>query len=132
MAVLFLDPRSRVVGMAHIALPESKIDTAKSVVMPAYFVDTGIPHLVDLMKKLGAGPPTEYIVKLVGGANVINANDYFQIGKRNITAIKKELWKLDMSIKSEDLEGNQSRTVSVEVKTGKVWISAPNGEKWKI
>ncbi len=90
VSVIFLDPKTRTVGMAHVALPESSINKAKATEKPGYFADTAIPALLQLMTKYGCDKRGKgMVVKLCGGANVMDTNDTFQIGKRNALAIKR-------------------------------------------
>jgi chemotaxis protein CheD len=133
VAVILLDPATRTVGMVHVALPESKINPAKVKERPGYFADTGIPKLLQEMVKLGCQPRGKgLIVKLAGGAAIMDHNDTFNIGKRNLLAIKKILWSYSMGPRSEDVGGTFSRTVSVSVKTGEVILSSPGRPNWKI
>ena len=133
VSVVLLDPKTRTVGMVHVALPESTINKAKSLEKPGYFVDTGIPALLAAMAKFGCNPKGKgLVVKLCGGANVMDTNDTFQIGKRNALAIKKILWKYGMGAVAEDLGGNFSRTVSVSVDTGEIILSSPGRPNWKL
>ena len=53
VSVVLLDPKTRTVGMVHVALPESVINKAKSIEKPGYFADTGIPALLSEMAKFG-------------------------------------------------------------------------------
>ena len=55
----------------------------------------------------------------------------FDIGKRNVLAIKKYLWKQQLGIIAEDVGGNISRSVSVCVATGEVVVSS-NGREWNL
>jgi len=133
VSVVLLDPKTRTVGMVHVALPESSINKAKSTEKPGYFADTGIPALLAAMEKFGCNPKGKgMVVKLCGGANVMDTNDTFQIGKRNALAIKKILWKYGMGAVAEDLGGNFSRTVSVSVDTGEIVLSSPGRPNWKL
>ena len=132
VAVVILDPKTHAVGMVHIALPESKIDPVKAKQLPGYFADTAIPHLFQLMKKFDSIPHSGLIIKLIGGANVLQQQDHFQIGKRNVTAIKKILWDMNLPITAEDVGQNHSRTVTVELKTGKVSVSSSDGREWRV
>jgi len=133
VAVLLLDPGTRTVGMAHIALPESKINNGKAQETPGYFADTGVPALLSEMKHLGCnGNGRGMIVKLVGGARIMDPNNTFNIGKRNVLAIKKVLWSLKMGAVAEDVGGNISRTVAVHVDTGRVVISSSGRNDWSI
>lgn len=133
VAIIFLDPNTHTVSLAHIALPDSGIDKKRAEDMPAYFADTGIPALLKRMADLGSIPKgAGFIVKLVGGANVMDHQGQFNIGKRNLLAIKKFLWQLRMGAIVEDTGGSISRTVEVDVDTGTVRISTSNGDTWEI
>ena len=131
VAVIFLDPKTRTIGMAHIALPESRVDLDKANALPTYFADTGIPYLLEKMKEYGSKPDSDYIIKIVGGAKVVVGSDHFAIGQRNVTEIKRVLWQLNLSIKAEDVGKEHSRTVTVSLKTGKVYVSS-HGRKWSV
>jgi chemotaxis protein CheD len=133
VSVVVLDPKTRTIGMVHVALPESKINQAKAKERPGYFADTGIPKLLNEMAKFGCHPKGKgLIIKLAGGAAIMDHNDTFNIGKRNLLAIKKILWGYGMGPRSEDVGGTFSRTVSVSVKTGEVILSSPGRPNWKI
>ncbi len=133
VAIVMLDPRTRTVGMVHCALPEARINPVKAQERPGYFADTGIPALVREMAKFGCDPSGRgFIVKLAGGARVMDPNDTFNIGKRNQLAAKKALWALGLGAVAEDVGGNFSRTVSIAVRTGEVMLSSPARPNWKL
>ena len=133
VALIMLDPKTHAVGMAHIALPDSQVAPAKALERPGHFADTGVPALIKAMEKLGCPARGKGLyVKLVGGANVMDPNNTFNIGKRNVLAIKKLLWQYGMGALAEDVGGSISRTVSVEVDTGKVTIYSSGKGTWEI
>ena len=133
VSIIFLFPKTRAVGMVHVALPDSSLSRAKAKERPGYFADTGIPALICEMKKTGySGNGREMIVKLAGGAQIMDLNNTFNIGKRNVLAIKKLLWGHGMGALVEDVGGNYSRTVAVHVDTGKVTLSSPGRKNWEI
>jgi len=133
VAVILMDPKTRTVGMVHVALPESKINPAKSKERPGYFADTGIPMLLQEMAKLGCQTQGRgMVVKLAGGATIMDHNDTFNIGKRNVLAVKKLLWGYGMGPRAEDVGGTFSRTVSVSIQTGKVILSSPGRPNWTL
>lgn len=133
VSVILLDPKTRTVGMAHIALPDSSINKVKATEKPGYFADTAIPALLNEMVKFGCHNKGKgMVVKLCGGANVMDTNDTFQIGKRNALAIKKILWAYGMGAVSEDLGKNFSRTVLISVETGRVTLSSPGRPNWQL
>ena len=133
VGVVMVDPKARIAGMIHVALPESNINPAKAKQHPGYFADTGIPLLIRDMQKLGFnGKGRGLIVKIAGGANILDPNNTFSIGKRNVLAIKKILWGLGMGVVAEDVGDSFSRTVSVELRAGKMEISCPGRGTWKL
>lgn len=133
VAVVMLDPRTHAVGMVHVALPESSIDQHKAQTKPGYFADTGVQALLNEMKKVtGSKNGKEFLVKLVGGASVMDPNNTFNIGKRNLLAIKKILWTFGMGPMAEDVGGHISRSVVVDVDTGSVTIISAGRGNWSI
>ena len=133
VAVLFLEPHTRTIGMVHIALPQSSINESKAREKPGYFADTGIPALLKEMNRLGCnGNGKGMIVKLVGGAKIMDPNNTFNIGKRNVLAIKKTLWSLGMGVVAEDVGGSISRSVALDVDRGQVVISSSGRNDWSI
>ncbi len=133
VAVILIHPKARVVGMVHVALPESSINPAKAQDKPGYFADTGIPALIRDMMALGCtGGPKQMVAKITGGAQVMDPRNVFNIGNRNVLAIKKILWKYGVSPRSEDVGGKISRTVTLSAKNGKVLLSSPGKEDWRL
>ena len=130
VAVLIYDSKVKVAGLIHVALPESKIDEAKAAAQPGYFADTGLPHMIEEMKAHGASRGGVW-VKLVGGASVMDPGGFFDIGKRNILAVKRVLWKSSLGPVAEDTGGTISRTVAFSVSDGAIAVSS--GQKtWNI
>ena len=124
VAIVALDPKVRAVGLIHIALPDSNINLDKAAKQPGYFADTGIPYFFRELAKLGCNPKGQgLIIKLIGGARVMDPNERFNIGKRNILAIKKILWSFNLAVAAEETGGSISRTVDVNVGNGRVTIS---------
>jgi chemotaxis protein CheD len=130
VAVLIYDKRLAIAGMIHIALPDSKVDAERARQLPGYFADTGLPVMIEEMKKRGAIRANVW-VKLAGGASVMDPCGLFDIGKRNILAAKRILWGSSLGPIAEDTGGTMSRTVSLSVAGGETCISS--GQKqWTI
>ncbi len=125
VGVMLYDPKIKAAGLLHIALPDSKVAKNKGQNRPCRYADTGIPLLLRGMSKLGCGRGRSLIVKIAGGANVLDPYDTFNIGKRNTLAIKKILWKNSLILKAEDVGGSISRTATIEVNTGRIILSSP-------
>ena len=133
VSIVFLYPKTRAVGMVHVALPDSSLDKVKTQERPGYFADSGIPALINEMKKHGySGNGRDMIVKLAGGAKIMDPNNTFNIGKRNVLAIKKILWGHGMGAVAEDVGGNYSRSVAIFTDTGRVTLSSPGRQNWEI
>jgi len=133
VAAILIDPRTKAVGMVHVALPDSSINETKARQRPGYFADLGLPLLIQEMARLGSPANGRgLVVKLVGGASIMDHNDTFNIGKRNVLALKKHLWAYGLGPLAEDVGGNHSRTVSVFVDTGKVIVNCPGRGQWEV
>jgi chemotaxis protein CheD len=130
VAIIVYDRVNKIAGLMHIALPDSSVSPEKGKILPGYFADTGIPILIEEFKKLGTSRKGIWI-KLVGGARVADPKSIFDIGKRNILAIKKILWSKNLGPIAEDVGGNFSRTVTVDVETGEVLITSGQ-KKWNL
>lgn len=115
------DPAARVGGLLHYMLPDSGIDTAKADKHPYMFADTGIPRLFEKVSRLG-GERRRFVVTAVGGAQVLDLKGAFNIGQQNHLALRKILWKTGVLIHSEDVGGTVSRTVRLEIATGRVLL----------
>jgi chemotaxis protein CheD len=126
IAVAMHDPVTKVSGLLHYMLPESKIDAKKAEQNPYMFADTGIPSMLDALKAAG-GDGKRMIVRLAGGAQVLDSEGVFQIGKRNYLAARRILWKAGILIAGEAVGGEVSRTTRLEVESGRVWVREGGG-----
>ncbi|MCX6619939.1 MAG: chemotaxis protein CheD [Acidobacteria bacterium] len=121
VAVALYDPLASVAGMVHYMLPDSSLDREKALARPWMFADTGIAILLDQLKLAGA-VPRRMKVYLAGGAQVLDGGGFFEIGKRNYLAARKLLWKAGLLVQAEDVGGGNSRTVSLQLDTGRFTI----------
>ena len=131
IGLVVLAPRQRTVGMLHVALPESKINLQLAKDQPGMFADTGIPFLLQEMERCGCNVG-DMVIKIAGGASVMDPGATFEIGKRNILAVKKTLWRYRLGPVAEDVGDVISRTMSVSVDTGIVTVSSPRKGEWDI
>ena len=95
------------------------------------FADTGIPVLLQEMERLGCSIG-DMVIKIAGGASVMDPGATFEIGKRNILAVKKTLWRYRLGPVAEDVGDVISRTMSVSVDTGIVTVSSPRKGEWDL
>lgn len=133
IAVVMLDPVRKAVGMVHIALPDSSVDRLKAMTQPGYFADTGIPSLLMKMAELGCDSRGQgFIIKLIGGANILDDKGVFNIGKRNLLSCRKVLYQMKLAAVAEDVGGEISRTVVVHQDKGKIHVNNPSIGTWEI
>lgn len=121
IAVAIFDPVLRVGGLLHYMLPDSSLDEEKASRRPCMFADTGIPMLFQRAYQLGA-VRSRLEVAVMGGAQVMDASETFNIGKRNHLALRKIFWRVGILVRSEDVGGTQSRTVRLEMSSGRIII----------
>jgi len=130
VALMAYDKTKRIAGLVHIALPESSISLEKAAILPGYFADTAIAYFFKELYRLGASRNNTFL-KMAGGARVLNSSDKFDIGKRNVLAIKKILWKEQLGVIAEDVGGEKARTIHFYVASGEIVITSGQN-KWQI
>lgn len=124
VAVTVHDPLARVAGMLHLMLPDSSLDPLKAQQNPCIFADTGIPFLLEQACAEGAGRE-RLVVRVAGGAQVMDEAGVFNIGRRNCLAVRKVLSRAGLTIEAESMGGRDSRTVRLEVDSGRFVVSGP-------
>ena len=121
VGVAMYDRESHVGAMIHCLLPMSKSDPEKAKKNPFMYVDTGIVKMLEELANAGAHLQRLTIVA-AGGANINDENNVFEIGKKNITVLRKILWKNNLLMKAEHLGESVSRTLSLEIATGRTLL----------
>jgi chemotaxis protein CheD len=124
VAVCLFDPVTRVGGLLHFLLPDSRINPARARVQPAAFADLGIPLLFQRAYALGLTKAT-CVVKLVGGSEVTSTGGSaaLAVGKRNALAARSILWRNGVLVKGEALGGTVARTVTLSLLDGRIEIT---------
>lgn len=126
IAVAIYDPLVKVGGLLHYMLPDSTLDLKKAQDQPGMFADTGVPLLFKSCYRLGA-EKKRMVVKVAGGASILDDTNFFRIGQKNITALRKIFWKNNVMIEAEDTGANYNRTVRLELSTGKFLVKSSMG-----
>ena len=121
IGVSIWDPVARVGGMLHYMLPDSGLSPEKAKANPMMFADSGIPRLFKSAYKLGASKK-RLVVKVAGGSQLLDDNGTFNIGKRNHVILRKIFWKNGILVESEHVGGSLSRTLRLNIKTGRVML----------
>jgi chemotaxis protein CheD len=132
VGIVVYSPQFKLAGLLHVALPDSSINKKLAQQRPGMFADTGIPQLLLELKKEGYDSQSGLIVKLAGGASILDPNNTFNIGKRNVLAVRKILWSYRLESIAEDVGESISRSVSVNPESGKVVISSPGRGEWEL
>lgn len=127
IAVALYDPVRRAGGMIHYMLPLSRTSPEKARTKPAMFADSGVPLLFERMYGLGCRK-RDLVVKVAGGGRLYDDNDTFDIGRRNVTVLRRLFREDDIVIAAEDVGGSASRTVRLELATGRVTVRSQGVE----
>ena len=122
------DPKAAVGGLLHFMLPDSGIDPARGRDNPYIFADTGIPLLLAQVCRLGASK-RRLLAYAFGGARMVGCGNIFDIGKRNCLATRKILWKEGVLLTGEVVGGDLSRTVRLEIGSGRLWLQEGGGQR---
>lgn len=133
LGITIYDAEAGVAGLLHVMLPASSLDAAKAADRPAMFVDTGVTLLFRECHRLGARKQ-RMVVKVAGGAfgSATEAEDRFQIGKRNFAALRQLLAKNGIPLVAHDVGGRQiSRTMIIDASSGDVTLKV-NGQERKL
>ena len=118
VGVMVYDPVIHVGGMIHCMLPLSSVDPQKAQERPYMFVDTGVVRFLTQLFDLGV-VRSRAVVRVAGCSRILDNSNLFRIGERNYTVLRKLLWKNGLMIKSESVGGSVSRTIRLEIATGR-------------
>lgn len=127
LGIAVYDPVRSIGGMIHCLLPLSKSDPDKAREKPYMYVDTGVAALLDQLLQRGCKKQNLEIY-VAGGAEMTETTNLLQIGKKNITVLRKILWKNDLLIKNQDVGGHCSRTITLHIGTGEILLRM-NGQE---
>ena len=125
------DPVSCVGGLFHVMLPSSSVNPEKATTNPFMFVDKGTPKFFKELYAAGA-EKKRMKIKVAGGAALgTDGDDFFAIGKRNFVMLRKLFWKNGIVISGDDTGGSISRTMYLDVTTGRTLLTS-GGREWEI
>lgn len=121
VGVCLLDSTTQIGGLSHIMLPESSGSNSAN---PMRFADLALPMLIRQMESMGASR-MRLKAKIAGGATMFaTASDKFNIGERNLAAVKKFLMTNHIPILAEDTGLDYGRTQLFYPATGVMEIRA--------
>ena len=119
VAVTAYSPARKAAGMIHVVLP-APMDLRDRLERPSYFAETGIPLMINAMCRKFGLKKEELYIHMYGGAESVLPQDIYNVGKKNIDAVKYALLAMGLTIRKADLRGSDSRTITMDVKTGSV------------
>jgi len=125
VGICLYDAARKIAGLAHIMLPTNNAPPSPSNNLRK-FADTGIPELIQLMSMNGAAV-MKLSAKIAGGAQMFKTNsELFNIGDRNVAAVKKILAANRIPIVAQETGSNFGRTVFFYSEDGVMEIRAAN------
>ena len=124
LGITCYDRVRRAGAILHAMLPDATKATRANA-PAAMYVDSGINQLLDEMDRLGSSPDDrEY--KVFGGASVIGAADYFGIGARNVTMMRRLALVHRLHVSAWEVGGQSNRTIQLYLDSGQVAMRMPN------
>ena len=119
IGVIAYDPKIKLAGLLHFQLPDSSNHGPRAQENPFMFADTGIPLMLEQLYAKG-GNRNRMSFSIFGGASMLDDEQLFKTGVKNQRASKKILWQHSITVTCEDIGGNSSRTVGIEIDSGKI------------
>lgn len=133
VGICLYDAERKIAGLAHIMLPLSKDAAAGSKAENRRrYADTGITDLIQTMSMNGADTKN-LTAKIAGGAQMFSTNsEVFNIGERNVAAVKKILAAYKIRIVAEETGLNFGRTVFFYAEDGTMEVKAAGRPPKKV
>jgi chemotaxis protein CheD len=129
VGICLYDKTKKIAGLSHIMLPDSK-NSSEAAMNRMKFADTAIPDMLAKMKSMGA---LTINAKIAGGALMFKVgNDRFNIGERNVVAVRAALQALRIPVLANDTGKDFGRTMIIETATGIVTIKSANKGQWTL
>ena len=129
VGVVIFDPASKIAGMAHILLPDSRGSTEH----PGRYADTAIPAMMsELQRARGGIARNGLAAKLAGGAKMFDTQGVMAIGDANYRAVRAQLDALKIPILSDDIGGETGRNVTFDTASGRFFVKRPGGKLYEV
>ena len=124
VGICLYDNTAKIAGLAHIMLPLST-EAAGKVDNKRRYADTGIMELIQTMNLMGAST-MRMTAKIAGGAQMFkgNSSSMFNVGERNVAAVKKVLASYKIRIIAEETGADFGRTVLFHGESGAMEVRA--------
>jgi len=126
------DPVGGVGGVLNFILPDStKANGTNPAKAPFMFADTGITTFLKALFEQGAKAENLKVV-IAGGAHIMDQTGVFNIGQKNLEALKTSLGDFGVKIHHEASGGTKNRTISLEIGSGRSIIKTFGEEEKKV
>ena len=125
VAVCLFDIKAKVAAMSHVMLPKkasSKQNITKDEI--GKFADEAFVYMINKLSAIGADP-RRIRAKIAGGATIFShesETSLFNVGSRNIAAVKQILKENGIPLISEDTGENFGRWVRFSLDSGEMII----------
>ncbi len=129
VGVILYDQARSISGLAHIMLPERRIDDQAI----GKYADTAIPDLLAQLERRGSRR-NNIRAYLAGGANMFQTSQdcrIMTVGEQNVAAVRQILGSLGIPIHCEHTGGQQGRTVVFDNHTGELEVKTLQRIVWK-
>jgi len=129
LVVVLYDRAKAVGGMLHVLLPDSRMDkfSDNSIAFNPYkYVDTAFPHFLKRFIKAG-GARRQAELGIFGGSVLFDGPDCGQIGRRNLTAMRKAAWQQEMLVHEEYTGRSRVQSVVLDMQEELVQLVLADG-----
>ncbi len=123
LGISIYDPVTRVGGILHAMLPDSSIAQDKARAKPGMFLDSGLPRLLDSARQLRFDA-ARAVVCVAGGAQILDSQGYFNIGRRNLDALDMLLRQAGLKVAAAETGGTVNRTLYLKLASGEVRLKS--------
>ena len=127
IAVVGLDPISKVGGIFNTMLPSSEVNSKAASSNPLIFVDRGFPLFMSELNAHGAIRP-RVVIKVAGAAETDSGQNFYSVGSRNLIALRLILRKFGLEVSAGDTGGYERRELCFDVGSGRTWTISSKGE----
>lgn len=130
VAVTMSDPARGIGAVCHAFLPDSRSFSPKNERDPQVcrYVDTALENMFSSLVRLRVDPQNLVVKVFGGGVGIMcsgRANCY-DIGGRNVSAVRAGLMRQGVRIAKADVGGSQGRKLLFLTHTGDVWVKRLN------
>lgn len=126
VAICLFDISAKIAAMAHVMLPKKGNDKNYAKGIMGKYADEAFGHMMKNMVSMGADHK-RIQAKIAGGAAIFSHESepsMFNIGSRNVAAIKQILQENGIILVSEDTGANFGRWVKFSLSSGEMTVTS--------